>query len=93
MTFTKSEKIKTINEKTLIVALDIGKNIHYGYFRAPSGKDFQPFAFHNTRNGFDKFWERLCNFKEKQMLEEIIIGFESTGPYAEPICHYCDINR
>ncbi len=22
------------------------------------------------------------------MLEEIIIGFESTGPYAEPICHY-----
>ena len=77
MTFTKSEKIKTINEKTLIAALDIGKNIHYGYFRAPSGKDFQPFAFHNTRNGFDKFWEKLCSFKAKQMLEEIIIGFES----------------
>ena len=50
--------------------------------------DIQPFAFHNTRSGFDKFWERLCKFKEKQMLEEIVIGFESTGPYAEPICHY-----
>ena len=88
MKHSKTEKIGTINKKTLIAALDIGKKVHFGYFRAPSGKDFQPFAFHNTRNGFDKFWERLCNFKEKQMLEEIIVGFESTGPYAEPICHY-----
>ncbi len=31
----KAEKIKTINEKTLVVALDIGKKVHYGYFRTP----------------------------------------------------------
>ena len=84
----KTDKRISINKKTLISALDIGKKIHYGYFRDSSGHDIQPFAFHNTRKGFEKFWERLCNFKEKQMLEEIVIGFESTGPYAEPICHY-----
>jgi hypothetical protein len=49
MTFNKTEKVKTINKKTLVAALDIGKKVHYGYFRAPSGKDFQPFAFYNTR--------------------------------------------
>ena len=88
MKHSKTEKIAAINKKTLIAALDIGKKVHHGYFRAPSGEDIQPFAFPNSRKGFDKFWQRLCDFKQKQMLVQIIIGFESTGPYAEPICHY-----
>lgn len=88
MKHSKAEKIASINKKTLIAALDIGKKVHHGYFRAPSGKDIQPFSFYNSRRGFNKFWQRLCDFKQKQMFEEIIIGFESTGPYAEPICHY-----
>lgn len=88
MKMIKTKKSKTINKKTLIAALDIGKKVHYGYFRAPSGQDIQPFTFHNTHQSFDKFWKRLCWFKEKHMLEEIVVGFESTGPYAEPICHY-----
>ena len=88
MKFIKAEKIKTINTKTLIVALDIGKNIHYAYFRAPNGKDIRPFPFYNTSHSFDNFWEKLSRFKESHMLDEVVIGFESTGPYAEPICHY-----
>ena len=43
MESTKSEKIETINPKTRIVALDIGKKTHYGYFRTPNGKDIKPF--------------------------------------------------
>ncbi len=35
MKSNKTEKNKTINQKTLIVALDIGKKVHYGYFRTP----------------------------------------------------------
>jgi transposase len=84
----KTDKIISINKKTLICALDIGKKVHYGYFRDASGYDMQPFGFHNTRNGFDKFWARLCKFKQKHVVEEIVVGFESTGSYAEPICHY-----
>ena len=84
----KSKKIKTINSKMLIVALDIGKHIHYGYFRAPDGQDIKPFPFNNTRQGFDHFWKTLCQFGKSHGLDEIVVGFESTGPYAEPICHY-----
>jgi transposase len=84
----KAEKIKTINEKTLMVALDIGKKIHYGYFRTPNHQDVKPFPFHNTGHSFNKFWEKLCRFKDKHMLDEVVIGFESTGPYAEPIANY-----
>lgn len=84
----KAEKIKTINEKTLVVALDIGKKIHYGYFRTPKNQDVKPFPFCNTGQSFNKFWEKLARFKEKHMLDEVVIGFESTGPYAEPIVNY-----
>ena len=84
----KAEKIKTINEKTLVVALDIGKKVHYGYFRTPKNQDVKPFPFYNTGQSFNKFWEKLTRFKEKHMLDEVIIGFESTGPYAEPIVNY-----
>jgi transposase len=88
MTFNKTEKVKIINKKTLIAALDIGKKIHYGYFRAPNGKDIKSFPFDNTGHSFKKFWGKLCEFKAEHMLDEVVIGFESTGPYAEPICHY-----
>jgi len=84
----KAEKIKTINEKTLMVALDIGKKVHYGYFRPPNHQDVKPFPFYNTGQSFNKFWEKLCRFKNKHMLDEVVIGFESTGPYAEPIANY-----
>jgi len=88
MKIIKSKKVKTINEKTLVAALDIGKKVHYGYFRAPNGKDIKPFPFYNSSQSFKKFWGKLCQFKVDHRLDEIVIGFESTGPYAEPICHY-----
>jgi len=88
MKSNKTEKIKTINEKTLIVALDIGKKVHYGYFRTPRNKDIKPFPIYNTGQSFKKFWGKLCRFKEEHMLDEVVIGFESTGPYAEPITNY-----
>jgi transposase len=84
----KAEKIKTINRKTLIVTLDIGKNVHYGYFRTPNNQDIKPFPVYNTAKSFNKFWGKLCSFKNKYMLDKVVIGFESTGPYAEPITNY-----
>jgi hypothetical protein len=31
----KTKKVTKINDKTVIATLDIGKNVQYGYFRAP----------------------------------------------------------
>jgi transposase len=84
----KTKKVTKINDKTLIATLDIGKNIQYGYFRAPNGNDVKPFAFYNSKKSYNEFWEKLCQFKDKEGLEQIVIGFESTGPYAEPLFHF-----
>ena len=88
MKSTKSKKVKIINEKTMIAALDIGKTAHYAYFRAPNGKDIKPFPFYNFRKSFHEFWTKLCQFKREHKLENIVVGFESSGPYAEPLFHY-----
>ena len=85
---TRSKKVKRINEKTLIASLDIGKVLHYAYFRAPDGSDIKTFSFSNNRPGFKEFWQGLNHFKSQHGLEEVVIGFESSGPYAEPLFHY-----
>lgn len=88
MRSSKTKKVKIINKKMMIAALDIGKGLHHAYFRAPNGKDIKPFAVYNFRKSFDKFWMRICKFKKEHELEEIVVGFESSGPYAEPLFHY-----
>jgi len=62
--------------------------MNYGYFRAPDGRDVKPFAFYNLRDGFEEFWTKLIGFQKGHNLEEIVVGFESTGPYAEPMLHF-----
>jgi transposase len=84
----KTKKLGKVNGNTLIAAIDIGKKVNYGYFRAPDGRDFKPFAFYNLRDGFEMFWTRLVEFQKGHNLEKIVVGFESTGPYAEPMLHF-----
>ena len=84
----KTKKVTKINDKTVIATLDIGKNIQYGYFRAPNGNDVKPFPFYNSKKSYNEFWQKLCQFKDQEGLEQIVIGFESTGPYAEPLFHF-----
>ncbi len=88
MKSTKTKKVTKINDKTVIATLDIGKNVQHGYFRAPNGNDIEPFTFYNSKKSYNAFWAKLCQFKNKEGLEQIVIGFESTGPYAEPLSHF-----
>jgi transposase len=88
VTKSKSQKIKRVNKETMIVTLDIGKGSHYGYFRAPDGQDVEPFVFYNTHDSFHSFWKKLSRFKKAHRCKQVVVGFESTGPYAEPISHF-----
>jgi len=85
---SKTQKVKRINPRTMIVAVDIGKGFHVGYFRAPNGEERKPFLFFNSAKSFNEFWHGAQEFSRKHDLEEIVVGFESSGPYAEPLFHY-----
>ena len=84
----ETKKQRIVNAKTLIVAIDIGKGMDMGYCRCPSGKDIRPFEFTNNFEGFRKLWDRICWEKTSNHLEEVVVGFESTGAYGEPLVHY-----
>jgi len=72
----------------LIVAIDIGKSIHHGYFRGPDGQDIKPFPFYNGQKNYQEFWLKILTFKHEKNLKQIVVGFESTGPYAEPLMNF-----
>jgi transposase len=84
----ETKKLRIVNAKTLIVAIDIGKVTDTGYCRCPSGKDIKPFEFSNNAEGFKKLWDRICWMQMSHHLEEVVVGFESTGAYGEPLVHY-----
>lgn len=84
----KTEKAKKINGKTLIVSLDIAQERHMVYLRCSNGTEVKPFEAFNRREEYDKIWERISQMKGANGVEDVIVGFESTGPYAEPLLHY-----
>src|SRR4030066_1031335 len=83
-----TKKVKRISEETLLVTIDMGKVKHTGYYRFPDGAEGKIFEFSNSRNGFEDMWQRVCDAKRSRNLTEIVVGFESTGPYAEPLLHF-----
>ena len=88
MDSSKTQKVRKINPRTMIVAVDIGKGFHVGYFRVPNGEERKPFVFYNSAKSFKEFWGSIYEFSRKQGLKEIVVGFESSGPYAEPLFHF-----
>jgi transposase len=84
----KTGKRKIVNPKALIATVDIGKVTNMGYCRCPNGSEVKPFEFSNDRTGFQKLWDRICWTKMAHHLEEVVVGFESTGAYGEPLVHY-----
>ena len=84
----KPKKTKAVNQKVLIATVDGGKDKHYGYYRCPDGTECKAFDFWNNGRGFQEFWERISSAARTHGLEEIIVGFESTGPYMEPLVQF-----
>lgn len=84
----KTKKQWIVNEKSLIVTVDISKDKHFGYWRCPDGTDVKPFAFSNNGAGFAGFWERISRAKTIHHLDEIVFGYESTGSHAEALVHF-----
>ncbi len=84
----ETKKLRIVNAKTLLVTIDIAKTTNTGYCRCPSGKEMKPFEFCNHLEGFKQMWDRICSMKMSHHLEEVVVGFESTGAYGEPLVHY-----
>jgi transposase len=81
-------KVKVVKDDTLIVAIDVGMEMNRGYCKTPDGRSTKPFKIDNTREGLDTLWGMVMESKNRFTCTEVIVGYESTGPYGEPLVHY-----
>ena len=80
---TQNRKIASITEKTLVVGIDVGSQVHYA--RAYDWRNYEyskkAFAFSNDEEGFMAFKNWMNEIAEKYHKETIIPGMEPTGHY------------
>ena len=80
---TQNKKIASITEKTLVVGIDVGSQVHYA--RAFDWRNYEysrkAFVFSNDEEGFMAFKNWMGELAEKYHKEEIIPGMEPTGHY------------
>ncbi len=84
----RTKRVRTVNEGTLIATVDIGATTNTGYCTCGDGRDMKVFKFGNTREGFEKFWHMIVAAQNRFKCDDVIMGYESTGPYGEPLVHY-----
>lgn len=80
---TQNKRIASITEKTLVVGIDVGSQVHYA--RAFDWRNFEyskkAFTFSNDEEGFMAFKNWMDELAGKYHKEAIIPGMEPTGHY------------
>jgi transposase len=82
------KRVNMVKESTLIATVDIGATSNTGYCTTLDGRDTKSFRFDNIKDGFEKFWHMIVASQKRFGCNEVLVGYESTGPYAEPLVHY-----
>jgi transposase len=76
--FMYKQKIRILENKSIIVGIDIAKRTHYASIMTKDGKEIKhKVKIDNSREGFEAFSALL----EPMGKEQVLIGFEPTGHY------------
>jgi transposase len=84
----RGKRANTAKEGALIATVDIGATTNTGYCTTVDGRDIKVFKFGNTREGFEKFRHMVLAAQNRFNCTEVVVAYESTGPYAEPLVQY-----
>ena len=84
----RAKRVRAVKEGTLIATVDVGATTNTGYCTSVDGRDMKVFKFGNTKEGFEKFWHMVVAAQSRFECTEVMVGYESTGPHAEPLVHY-----
>lgn len=87
---SRSRKLELVNNRVLIVGIDIGKKKHFVRFLHFDGHISKPFSFKNTREGFTDLTDRILKLIKDGNYHSAVVGLESTGHYWKPLAYYLD---
>lgn len=89
MNYKQNEKLNQLNEKTLVVGIDVSKKFHVARAQDYRGIEFgKSIKFNNDRDGFNEFVMWFKGLMEKENKTEIVIGMEPTGTYWLPLIRW-----
>lgn len=94
MNFNQNEKLKQVDEYTLIIGVDIASNLHYA--RAFDWRGFelgQVFKFENDIVGFKSFQAWHQNLLQKTGKTTSLVGAEPTGHYWFALAEFLKENK
>lgn len=83
------QKLEAITTSTLIVGIDIAKELQWARFVDYRGLELgKALKFRNDKNGFESILASIevnCNHRR---LNDVIVGLEPTGHYWKPLANY-----
>ena len=77
-----------LNDKTLLVTVDVGKARNFVYCRLSDGRELKVQSFPNNGKGLRAMWNRLETLRFQSGMTEIVVGYEPTGSYSDPLVHF-----
>jgi len=82
-------KLEAITPNTLIVGVDIVKNIHWARFTDYRGIPLaKALRFCNNKEGFESILTSIKSLGKGNNLDQVLLGLEPTGHYQKPLAHY-----
>ncbi len=89
MNYTQNEKIMSINERTLVIGIDIAKAVQYARAFDYRGIELGKVkSFENTAEGFKIFEDWIKSLANEKQKNNIIVGLEPTGHYWFTLAHF-----
>ena len=80
-------KTKYVQDKALVVGVDISKE-HLDAYGCGNGQEMKTFRITNDYKGLTTMWANIKIYQVRYGCDRIIIGFESTGHYSEPLKNF-----
>lgn len=87
--YNQNKKLNQLNEKVLIIGVDISKKFHVARAQDFRGLEFgKGITFDNTLGGIQQFLQWKDALLENEKKTKVIIGMEPTGPYWLPLARW-----
>lgn len=86
---TLEKKQDMVTAQTLIVGVDIAKEVQWARFCDQRGREVcKALRFENTTNGFESLSKQIEKLRTEKALFSVLVGMESTGHYQKTLIHY-----
>ena len=85
----RTKRVRTVKEGTLIATVDIGATTNTGYCTCRRRQGHKGFQVREHKGGVREVLAHDTSLpRTGSDCNEVMVGYESTGPYAEPLVHY-----